>query len=1528
MAGGRVVLMLSCCSLGQMRERNFEGDAGLAMCQPSANAATATLPKLLAVNKEIGDLDEQIRQATRIIRLPNDWQTIQSEVERYEAIKPIVRARAEWVLRWILDKLKNPEDTGAQARANPRSWKLVQWMLYVLPVSRSATQLRDADFLAILERALQENFEKDFTIETSVSGAENVHKDVSESSETVQEDPKPSRKRKRTSGTNTPSKRVSVDVLGLEQLFVAIVTVVKGIAGKVSSSGPGEETVSSEYMKVALRTESAQAARILKFWLMAVQKFLTVSSASTFSGLDVLDDRLSLSFAIQIWELRSVEATGGSGTSADQFSAECLIPTLELYDTVQKANNSTNSAQNSPTAPANAAQSLEKVLVRYLFGPARASFYASASSKASKSMDLKTLAAKALASNLEPLRARIQQAAEILDSSEPIPDTFLPFFRAIPQLLDLAIKFSPIRSPKSKIVERPWIQAAFVALAECAGCSLEAPKFMAPVPSVEALEKSLGVLTAHNMNVDTKILEDLFWFHSGFTFPLKQKRTVCWPLIAALIKLDPDIFLPKPRSTPSDSSGRPVDLSGFLFDKISMWATEIQSTGNTDVKCNKGSGHVSCSRDFDQPEQVVHSIIVPLMSAYARNRDLLGFISRWDSQLIENMFSSRTFEELEASITSSIWEDRSLNLALVSLFEKSLTQSQVLSLFEQHQGRVKGLGKTLRSNSDKDPQKRMDSIRKGYSSSVILNAFLDSLYSDEAIEALKPQLWSLFNSYTSLIRNDSYRSSSDPTLAWTLLCKLWTILWPIELHGSSDLQKKYVDSLISRACQDAEAKDHHRNTNSPSRVASLTFLLTAFDCLISVPGWQDLAHEKLQVVLGFLSTNTLDLSDFEQVMELLCARFSHLLDHIEPQARDRVFTTLFSNISEITKHDVRDQLLASVSQSLLSIASPGTIDVYLEIVSKALDGIEANNKFVSIAEELLLQVVPAASSRTQREALVDKMTDILITRPRNVPVSLSVMAHLMELPNSTAKICSSGSALFDLAQSLHDNKLESALNVDLFQELVQLTLDHILKNKDQPQNAKYLEKFKSKLTSATKKASRCYPARLAILKAAFAAQKDAMIITIERYLLILGACLNDTSAPVDHLLDAFNEIPSEILRDNDGVLTSAQSILLKRIPLKVYQDYMVDGIGNCSVSIFSPQTWVLLHRSAARFQLYGKPALFLNLSIRLLREELSAQEQRVIFSSVKDWLSTLTMIDKLKLVGILTGSAEDQDRVPSFRILHILISALDDAHVEDTEQRQQQLLILPSLCQHLSTSPDPAIFNALLDSIDTILRGKTCLLSQHNIESVLTVIVVLSSRISPTLPSKHAPAIYARLCETSRLILLLHRSRLGGRFHLLLQLLQNLLFCLFIPNANRGTPRPPWLTPTSTNLSPVNSSQYSRLLSCLCSPTTSSVSKHSWTASASHSQPSLNDPVKAAREYASHHLYPLLAAFCRFQLNGRLEPAVRERLLPGIWDAVSVAGLDREALEGMNAGLDSATRAVWKGVWGEWRRRIGGMGEG
>ena len=228
--------------------------------------------------------------------------------------------------------------------------------------------------------------------------------------------------------------------------------------------------------------------------------------------------------------------------------------------------------------------------------------------------------------------------------------------------------------------------------------------------------------------------------------------------------------------------------------------------------------------------------------------------------------------------------------------------------------------------------------------------------------------------------------------------------------------------------------------------------------------------------------------------------------------------------------------------------------------------------------------------------------------------------------------------------------------------------------------------------------------------------------------------------------------------------------------------------------------------------------------------------------------------------------------------------------------------------------------------------------NQYQVDDLLTTLTLMTASNAPTfttMPNNSPAAIYQRLCSLTSLLLTRHRKRLGGRYHILLPLLQGLLRCLFRPiplPASSKHPQirhhhPPWLTAnsaaTTTTTEPLaakSATQFTRLLTLLCDPTASSVKqRYSRRAAASTSSAAgLTDDTKKAKSIAGQYMQYLVMEYARCQLQGQLPPAVKAALMPGLYAVLDV--MSRDLMRGMNAAMDSSSRAIFKGLYDDYQR--------
>lgn len=1480
----------------------------------------STRPRLQAINQDFSDLDDQIRQAAHIIGLPDKWSTIEDHTARAEVIRHLVRARAEWVLRWILEKLKDDTDAGKKARGSATAWQLLEWMIHVLPVSRSAPHLRDAGLTTVLERTLFEHFETQADSQQASSG-DILMKHISGSSDSESQ---PSRKRKRGSAGVDSSSSPALERADLIQLFRVITSTISTILTLSSSSGKASDNSQNELMKMVLRTGSAQASRILRFWLTSVSLLLDTALANSKQTPDV-DAFLDISLVMSIWELRQLDSKDEGGASADDFSTECLVPTLTLLEKLRDLRKESSTRVSSSSID-HATQALDKILARHLFAPSRAAFFnPTTTEKAAPSAASRE--ATALMGYLAPLRAKLLQAAQIEDTEEPLPVELASLFRVVSHLLDLAIRASPSRTPKGRLAEKPWIQATFASLAECAGCSPRAaPELITRATAVSALEGALHVLQVHNVSVNSELLKTIFWYYSGVKYPEGQKRTVHWSLIASLIELDPSVFVIESKFKANSNRDSYSDLAEFVFEQISVG--ELQGSGFEELNSSALDIKNNQKKATSEPTGcatravILERIIVPLMLAFVRNRNLLGFLRKWDHQLVRSY--RHESRKILKSRTYHIWEDRTLNKALAELLEQSLTQGQITTLVQEHAERLGELGGAIDEGSKGVVNvKKLAGYKRAASSAVIIPAILQSIQSHELVNTLRSQLALLFRSYSTWVQDDRFGFHSELAHSWLTLCQLLRKTWPIELHTSKAMQQDLLHPLIVRAAGDLADTDKGksaRRVDSRSRAAAMMFSLNACSCLQTVPESEHVLQSTLKKLTESMFTDCFTPRELAQVIEVFCTYFVELYGCLDAETCKQSLLSIVSTLSQLND-SIRNGLSSSLSHSIINDGTAVLKTAYYTVLIEAFSQ-NVEGRLHDMSVKAISYINPSALSREQREAILNQTIELIGSKPRATIELLSIATQIMEIPNATATISTDSNVLFAIAENLHKQGCESPTALQLLRKLVDLVVGHMIPNEGQVQNKSFFKGLSQKLDQISTASKKCSAARLSILRATIVVQKQTTLLDPVQYVELLKHCLTDgggtESASLLEILDAFNEIPLAILKAANMLDTTRAWL---RIWVNDNSDIESYKSSQGQSSLELAGYVARLHTTVAKFKLYSDAEWLFSFTVKVVQEPLSDGVKATAYEAVKDALSPLPFWEKLDLIPALTGADDEQGRATRYRILSLVVATLEDKVEANAELKQRQLALLPNICVLLADSPDYECFNVLLNCVNTMLNDKPALVSQYSIECVLSVLLKLTSRSSPALSGQHASEIFSRLCETSRLILLVHRGRLGGRFHILIPLLQGLLFCLFIPNSTRSGALPAWLrTEVSMyrpGLTPANATQFSRLLSTLCNPPQSSITKAHQHHASSKSK-DLNDPVKAARERASNFLYPLLASFCRYQLSGRLDASVKEKLMPGVWEVVGTAGLHKEVLDAMFAGLGRSERDVWRGVWGEW----------
>ena len=193
---------------------------------------------------------------------------------------------------------------------------------------------------------------------------------------------------------------------------------------------------------------------------------------------------------------------------------------------------------------------------------------------------------------------------------------------------------------------------------------------------------------------------------------------------------------------------------------------------------------------------------------------------------------------------------------------------------------------------------------------------------------------------------------------------------------------------------------------------------------------------------------------------------------------------------------------------------------------------------------------------------------------------------------------------------------------------------------------------------------------------------------------------------------------------------------------------------------------------------------------------------------------------------------------------------------------------------------------------------------------------MICSRSGPSLSPLRSGSIYLHLCRLLQIILTSHRLKLEGHFHLVIQALQALLRCLVTPLPHTKSriaktfAPPPWLSNPKYQLHAKHAEAFTRLITLISNPSVSAVTR------SQHSN--LTSATDKAKRMAGQHMQHLLTLYIKLQLDMRMLPEVREKMVPGIYAIFDTTTL--ELRRAISEGLDSSGRAVYGTLYRDYTR--------
>ncbi|KAH0017386.1 hypothetical protein KCU78_g7556, partial [Aureobasidium melanogenum] len=1365
---------------------------------------------------------------------------------------------------------------------------VLRWLLDKLSAQPETCQCLQSWILLrqILERMPSAALAKSLSVASPLNTCSNalahILPSVSSPAASTPDDAKQStKKRKRQSAAND----TTLDHRAL--IFTQIMASIRLLITRSTQSPSATDAASENRVHALLRLDHADLIRFVKHTLYALLNLQTSHNIPT----SLVASSLALN-----QDLAILQPNASVDPLDISFCTECLWPAALLLQSLH-LNLVSDSASQQHTQ--HAVRSLDRLLATHLFVPARVAFY---SSKAIVQKKRQQAEVPGLVQRLEPLRSHITALLDE-DTNDLVKQGQLSSaYGCVPLLLDLAVRCAPISNPKQRIVEAPWIHLVFKSLLDTIASSAKA----SDVSIVnQKLNEMFNVLSSKSLVLDADVLSEILDQRCNLSTSHPD-----FPLVAKILNMNASMF--------TDISAVPAKT---LFEAL---------TSNGEAKASAVTS-LESSDDWSNPRTICYKIVVPLIHAYARTRNLPAFLEQWSSCLSTQISSRKTSKWL-------LWADLSLEEALRDVLETSLTPVQISELLDSRQN---ALVQSTSSSSIASPQT--------FANIVLLNAVVGAVKTDATIDTLMPHLESLLFAVESAVLQAT--EISGPLSAHILgLCsriyQLWYPIWStsksseeVEMRNATILNGPITKFAMERIQSDSKPKSG-ASTGTVSEVDSaFVFITSTCDMQRQVTGHEsDYAHLFCRAALPSADGEKSSSYAAQRSAAFLTVLtdFPRLLTCIPATERVQLFMTVLSSFFSHSSQS--SSVLLEFLDAVFASSDLPTKDDLFTVVCEAMESSDASGSWL----DMLLQWPLKGFSRSQREKILDVIVSSATKEMFNGQAkqqALDLTAELLELPNATAKISVSPTVLWDLAGVSYNSAELNAL-----EDICQRLLGHIIDTKEQDRSKSYLEQLSGLVSNFVSKQKDLglpsTPGRLLLVKALFEASEARL--TQEE----LSNLSHRSSSTIDSLVKRLWEILSS---STDGEL-SGDAFDKARIAVQVYTGMPASILnsGGSSTEKYAKRFAKKLRSLVEEPDGVPAPILvrcFQQLSSaaskadpidicttaeHLLTQETDAGQYWTITNSVIKAVQSISEDEKLSLIERILPASVQQCTAEKVMLARCIISAMHVSRKHGiATSGTGSVSVLVRLLELLNACSEYNVHQQLVACVTAVLREQPNLVTQYSAEMTIATVTTLASPSSPIKSVKQASLMFDGLCTITQSLLQFHRPSLGGRFHLLVPLMQRLLACLFMPSSrDAGTvnrfKHPAWLDPTNAPLSSKHAQRFSRLLENLCNPPQFNVAGSRGKAA------ELVDETRKARMHIAQHAPHILHYYCTLILNGKLGEGMRDALTPGMWAVIDVAEIgadDSRGVKALSSSMGNADRAVLRGIWEDWRR-FGGAWKG
>ncbi|KKK21201.1 hypothetical protein ARAM_006856 [Aspergillus rambellii] len=1466
---------------------------------------------LLRLEKGTASPTTQLNEAAQIIGLDLSLCASHPEINRTPHLPVHAAPKEEWVLRWLLKKLKS----GKNYRMESASFLLLRQLIDLIPPKTLASTLKDQKFLGILDHTIT-----DLTTDVYASiqdGMDDLLFSDSESSRTLSDSSRPTEgvdkkgtKRKRNNGDHQDAMDIDEQPRTLASCFLTFMRVLDCLYSLVmlahQASGMNEDTASS-HLRHALKGEPQPVAVTLgkSFTLasIAITQFRRGQKTTDLQHLFYV-----LPALFELWEWRSHrQDDSGQSLSNDSFAANCFQRALRLLLCVR-------STQLDTDEKAQVLTGVERLIALHVVLPARADFFTRGGSGIDYSANEPDWSSvKPVSDTFRPILCIEESPDQNTSNANASDSPKKELWKAaelLPELFDVASRSVPRDTFRRQTHEAAWLETLFVAVAELAFSlvkSENAPSFLSDFVGI--LEQLFRVALSRNVQLSLHTLLT----HAAYTGLLKDGLSqVEWGLIALLIELGVDIFLPN--SGLADSTKY---LNGLLEKVILHWRNSRTTDGSYEI--------------------IKNGIILPLLHGFTAARDLATFMELWYQQLID-VEEART-QDSNLNLFA-VWEDDDLCNAYSELMRNPLNQSLCTA-------QTQAAATEIRADAG-----QIANSPGAYGQIVILESGLrkrtidldDSLGSvvETVISALSSKQslnwrWRLWKLARNLLANNVQKI--DTGMGATL-AKLTAVAAKSIQRNHRDLQKLHtrlecleIYQFMLVAIQQSPSSNYVEEFSSlTSKVVTFTKSISKQDSLQSMSSpWNG-------------RSDHLDSPTALALVYFLClVRNPDVWIRIESDVRQSLFGHILS-LASAQYHTSSSSLetpppgarflqaWASVVCHEYLLNTPRIVTDLITVLSAQLKEDVLNRK---LYVESLQRIPAPLITRRQRGALLDLLQEVIVKQDSTSTLTvgiLALMARLADMSKSPAALTGNWEPVCDVAKAITLQGAEVDLEMmKAFRFLHRAVIAKLLLLSEGERRKLFKKMYKkvsakaSKLQSIDRSSMECFFLRISLSQ--FWLHRDQLADAIDT--TELQACREKVFESVvaevrsakdqykkQHLEETISLIKTlDALEDFEDLAAGHKEVGRFLSKIESYVEKSTEEGGSSLRRLIRRR--VLATQGSAKT--ITVPVVQYAESLPL--QQMYSEEQRRFIQSTSERFRAMSaesltqVIRDVRQLGFVGKNAEYH-----LLIAGLAVAALSPIEDKESVQAQELSLLCTAVTESVPRTKSLEQFVLATECLDALLRNQPRCVSQWNVDSLLACIAVCASKSGPRINPEFAGTIYIRLCRLMGLLLGLHRQKLGGRFHLILPAIQRLLHCLFARSKKRGrsvlsdngsSQQPFWLS----QLNAAHATHFTRLLTSLCDPTVSAVSRPTpWGAG----QEGLTDQTKKSKRIAGQYLQYLIMEYAQNSLRSSLPPDVKAALMPGLYSVLDV--MSRDTMRALNAGLDISGRAVFKALYDDYMK--------